>query len=65
MRDYSTVSQVTATQSYEETNGLLKNDWELLDIFHDTDGLPVFVLGERRGFSMEEFMRTMESEGRL
>ena len=62
MKDYSAVSQITATQSYDETNALLRNDWVLLDIFHDTDGMPVFVLGERRDYGMLKFMQTLECE---
>lgn len=33
---------------------LLKDCWTLLDIFHDEDGRPLFVLGSQAG--MREFL---------
>lgn len=47
MQDYSGISQIKAVSSYEEVNTLLRDYWKLLDIFHDSDGLPVFVLGDQ------------------
>lgn len=59
MQDYSSVSQIRAVSSYEEVNSLLKEYWKLLDIFHDSDGLPIFVLGDQR-YGMREFITGME-----
>ena len=57
MQDYSMISQITVTSSYETTNSLLKDCWRLLDIFHNTDGMPVFVLGDTHDQYMQEFMK--------
>lgn len=59
MQDYSSVSEIRAVSSYEEVNALLKDYWKLLDIFHDSDGLPIFVLGDQHD-SMREFVTEME-----
>ena len=59
MQDYSAVSQITVTQSYDEVNRLLKDCWILLDIFHDANGIPLFVLGDRLSFGMREFEKSL------
>ena len=52
MRDYSMISQIVVTPSSEEANSLLEEHWQLLDLYHDGEGVLLFVLGDPR--SQEE-----------
>ena len=45
MKDYSMISQVVVTPSSEEVNLLLEEHWQLLDLYHDCEGVLLFVLG--------------------
>ena len=63
MQDYSMVSQIIVTSSYEEVNAMLRDCWRLLDIFHDENGYPIFVLGDKHDVDMQEFMRNFDEGG--
>lgn len=40
MQNYSAVERITVISSPAKVNALLADYWTLLDIFHDSDGLP-------------------------
>ena len=48
MLDYSMIAKVAVTPSSDEANQLLEDWWTLLDLYHDTDGSLLFVLGRQR-----------------
>ena len=63
MKDYSMISKITVTASSDEANHLLEDWWTLLDLYHDTDGSLLFVLGCQRAFDFEA-LRGVELEGK-
>ncbi len=56
MQDYSAVEKITVTSSPKQVNAMLADCWRLLDIFHDSDGLPLYVLGDQCDTDMREFL---------
>ena len=53
MLDYSMIAKVAVTPSSDEANRLLKDWWTLLDLYHDTDGTLLFVLGSQRSVEFD------------
>ena len=60
MKDYSMISEVVVTPSSEEANLLLEDHWRLLDLYHDGEGVLLFVLGDTRPQEMKDFLRSQE-----
>ncbi len=56
MQDYSEISHVRVTTSANEANDLLDDFHALLDVFHDTEGILFFVLGEIRNANFEDIL---------
>ena len=60
MKDLSAISEVVVTPSSEEANLLLEDHWRLLDLYHDDEGVLLFVLGDTRPQEMKDFIRSQE-----
>lgn len=60
MKDLSTISEVIVTPSSEEANLLLEDHWRLLDLYHDGEGVLLFVLGDPRPQDMKDFLKSQE-----
>ena len=61
MKDYSTISQVVVTPSSEEVNLLLEEHWQILDMYHDSEGVLLFVVGDPRPQAMKDFLKLQEA----
>ena len=62
MSDYLGIKEIQVSENFREVNRLLKNGWELLEIFKNEDDI-MFVLGRRFYSSIEELRSDYGSEG--
>ena len=62
MSDYSGIKEIEVVENFREVNRLLKNGWELLEIFKNEADV-MFVLGRRFYESIEELRSDYGSEG--
>ena len=46
----------------EEVNLLLEDHWQLLDLYHDSEGVLLFVLGDTRPQEIKDFLKLQEGK---
>ena len=64
MSDYSDVKEIKVLDNADEANELLKDWWELLELFKN-EGSIMFVLGRRFYQSIEELRSAYSAKGRI